>query len=162
MRRDLRVRHAAGGDAAAMSRVLIASISELCVLDHGNDPDVIAGWTRNKSVEGVGAMLANPDLTLLIAQIGEEIVGVGAVAGGNEIALNYVDPGYVRRGVSRALLAAMEAEIVSRGFAVGHLTSTRTALEFYRANGWSEDGPPEPGWGMPGFPMRKRLERDAI
>lgn len=157
MRHDLHVRRAAGGDVAAMSRVLIASITELCASDHGGDPDIIAGWTRNKSVAGVGGMLANPDVTLLVAQIGQEIVGVGAVAGGNEIALNYVDPGCVRRSVGRAMLAAMEAEIVARGFAVGRLTSTRTALEFYRANGWIEDGAPETDWGMWGYPMRKQL-----
>lgn len=157
MRQDVRVRRAADGDAEAMSRLLIASISELCGPDHGGDPARIAGWTRNKSVAGIGAMLANPDMTLLVAQIGEAVVGVGAVAGGDEVALNYVDPGHVRRGVGRAMLAAMEAEIISRGFATGRLTSTRTALDFYRANGWREDGPAETGWGMPGYPMRKRL-----
>lgn len=157
MRRDFRVRRAADGDAEAMSRVLIASIRELCAPDHGGDPELIAGWIRNKSLEGIGAMLANPELTLLVAQIGGTVVGVGAVAGGNEVALNYADPGHVRLGVGRAMLAAMEAEIVSRGFAAGRLTSTRTALDFYRANGWIEDGPPETHWGMSGYPMRKRL-----
>lgn len=157
MRHDLHVRRAVGEDAGAMSRVLIASISELCGPDHGGDPELIAGWTRNKSVAGIGAMLANPEMTLLVAQIGEAVVGVGAVAGGDEVALNYVDPAHVRRGVGRAMLAAIEAEIVSRGFAAGRLTSTRTALDFYRANGWREDGPPETGWGTLGYPMRKHL-----
>lgn len=140
-----------------MSRVLIASITELCTLDHDGDPILIASWTRNKSVAGVDGMLANPDLMLLVARNRDTVVGVGAVAGGNEVALNYVDPGHVRHGVGRTLLAAMEAEIADRGFAVGRLTSTRTALGFYRANGWNEDGPPEASWGMPGYPMSKRL-----
>ena len=43
------VRRAEPDDVLAMSRVLTASIIELCAADHGNDPAAIAAWTRNKT-----------------------------------------------------------------------------------------------------------------
>src|SRR5690606_26189715 len=55
------IRPATEADVPAMSRVLTASITELCGADHGNDPDRIARWTANKNVEGVRSMLANPN-----------------------------------------------------------------------------------------------------
>ena len=51
-------------DVPAMSRVLTASIIQLCAADHLEAPDAIAAWTANKSEAGVTTMLANPMLQM--------------------------------------------------------------------------------------------------
>jgi GNAT superfamily N-acetyltransferase len=157
MRASILVRPAHAGDIEAMSRVMTRSITELCAADHADDPDIVAGWTRNKTPEGVARMLANPQLSMFVAEIDGAIGAVGAMADNDTVALNYVSPDHRRTGLSRALLARMEAEMAARGTQLANLTSTRTALAFYRAHGWQDDGPPEQVFSIPGYPMTKRL-----
>lgn len=45
----MHIREALPGDAEAMSRVFIASITKLCEADHRGDPAVIGHWIANKS-----------------------------------------------------------------------------------------------------------------
>ena len=94
-----------------MSRVLIASITELCAADHGNGAERLASWTANKTPDGVKAMFAEPGLSLLVGELDGQVAAVGAmIPASGEIALNYVDPGARFRGVSKALLSAMEQQ----------------------------------------------------
>jgi GNAT superfamily N-acetyltransferase len=151
------IRQAQPEDADAMSRVLKASIIELCAADHGNQDFLIASWTRNKSSEALKAMLAEPELKCLVAQQGEIITAVGALSTRGQIVLNYVAPEFRFMGFSRAVLARMEAELRGLGFSVGALVSTRTAHRFYRDAGWVDSGDPETGFAVVGFPMRKVL-----
>lgn len=139
-----------------MSRVLTASIVELCATDHGNDPAAMARWTANKTEAGVAAMLARPDFCLFVAERDGGVVGVGAVTE-NQVALNYVSPDHRFAGVSSALLATMEAALVAAGHAEGLLDSTTTARGFYLRRGWVEAGPPQSYFGIPAWPMKKRL-----
>lgn len=151
------VRPAKSGDVAAMSRVLTASITELCAADHGNAPEAIAAWTANKTVEGVAAMLANPDLLMFVAEHEGRVAAVGAVTRAGAVALNYVAPEARFRGLSKALLARMEAELADLGFAEARLEATATARRFYERAGWTPDGPQATGRQVNGFPMRKML-----
>ena len=73
------VRSANEADTAAMSQVLVASISELCTADHGNDPSKLSAWLANKSPGGVRAMLANPHGQLFVAELDDAIAAVGAI-----------------------------------------------------------------------------------
>jgi GNAT superfamily N-acetyltransferase len=139
------VRPARSGDVAAMSRVLIASITQLCAADHEDDPQRIAEWTSNKSPEGVAAMLAQDGLFLFVAEQDGRVAAVGATTANGGIALNYVDPEARFKGLSKALLAAMEADLLSRGFALGRLEATKTARAFYLSQGWLEDEQPSKG-----------------
>lgn len=151
------VRRASGADLPAMSRVLIASITELCAADHHGDPQAIAAWTANKTPEGVGAMLAHPQTRLFVAELDGTIAAVGAVSSQGGITLNYVAPWARFRGVSRAMLVALEADLKAAGYAEAWLESTATAREFYAAAGWIADGPQAAGRQVNGYPMRKRL-----
>lgn len=151
------IRPATEADVPAMSRVLTASITELCGADHGNDPDRIARWTANKNVEGVRSMLANPNLRLLVAEINGSIAAVGAIMGDSEIGLNYVDPVCRFQGVSKALLAAMENDMRARGIREATLSATATARRFYLDAGWEDAGTAEAGRFIVDQPMRKRL-----
>lgn len=151
------VRRARPDDVPAMSRVLTDSITELCAADHGNDPDKLAAWTRNKTPEGVAAMLASPHGQLFVAELDGAVVAVGAISGNGGITLNYVSPGARFRGVSKAMLAVLEAELKALGFAEGRLEATATARRFYEDAGWLLDGPQAGGRMVNGYPMRKRL-----
>ncbi len=152
------VRKAIAADVPEMSRVLIASITELCIADHGQSPERLATWTANKTPDGVSAMLTNPNLRMLVAELDGRVAAVGAVVPGNgEVSLNYVDPATRFRGVSKALLSALEAELRSHGVVEAQLTSTTTARGFYHAAGWSEDTAPVACMGGEGHRMRKRL-----
>ena len=151
------VRRATADDVAAMSAVLTASIRELCTEDHRNDADLIARWTANKTIEGVGAMLAEPASLMFVAEIDGAVVAVGSIIEGSVIGLNYVSPHYRFRGVSKALLAAMEDDMRRRGVAEASLSSTATAHRFYLDAGWSDAAAPEAGRFIVDRPMKKRL-----
>jgi GNAT superfamily N-acetyltransferase len=153
----LLVRRAEAEDIPAMSQVLTESITELCTADHQGDPAAIAAWTRNKSVDGVTAMFSTGHGKLFVAELDGVISAVGAVSGEGEITLNYVAPGARFRGVSKAMLAGLEAELRARGFAEGRLEATATARRFYEAAGWVSDGPQAAGRKVNGYPMRKVL-----
>jgi GNAT superfamily N-acetyltransferase len=151
------VRPAAQGDAAGMSAVLIASIRDLCIKDHQNIEKVVAGWTANKTPEGVLAMLAGAGAQGFVAEVDGAIAAVGLVSGDGSIGLNYVSPAFRFQGVSRALLAHMEDAIKASGRDVATLTSTATAHRFYQEAGWIDAGPPQQGFTLIGYPMRKAL-----
>lgn len=148
------VRRATLDDVAQMSAVLIASITELCVADHHNNPEALASWLANKSPVGVAKWFANPGSTLLVAERNGEIAAVGSYSSDRKILLNYVSPRHRFAGVSKAMLAALEAGI---GPGEATLDSSETARRFYRDAGWQESGPPEPYRFVPGYPMRKVL-----
>jgi len=151
------VRLATADDVVAMSRVLIASITELCGADHHDDPKLIAGWTRNKTPVAVREMLANPTSSFYVAERDGEVAAVGCIRADGEIGLNYVAPEHRFHGVSKALLATMEAALRAKGFAVARLDSTATAHRFYLATGWVDDDRSGAGHTVASYPMRKRL-----
>lgn len=155
------IRPAVPADAAAMSAVLTASIRELCTADHRNDAEILGGWLRNKTPQMVLKMLERPGALFLVAEHDGEIAAVGCLNGPDEIGLNYVAPAHRFRGVSKALLAALEDRIRSSAAPVARLTSTGTAHRFYLANGWHDAGPAEADRGMLCYPMEKRLRRGA-
>jgi GNAT superfamily N-acetyltransferase len=151
------VRLAAEADIPAMSEVLTRSITELCALDHKNDPAAVAAWTANKTPEGVRRILDNPDVQLFVAEHDSVVAAVGCVQAGNEIGLNYVHPEHRLQGVSRALLAAMEQAMREAGVTEAKLKATQTAHDFYRANGWLDAGELYTGRWIDAWPMMKVL-----
>jgi GNAT superfamily N-acetyltransferase len=154
----MEIRDAAPEDAPAACRVMRRSITELCVADHRNDPAILARWLSNKTPEVFVAWLKRPDASLLVAVEDGRILGVGGVTNAGEITLNYVSPDARFRGVSRALLGALEARAVERGNACCTLASTETARRFYQAAGYVAVGPASGKFGTEsGYPMSKTL-----
>ena len=152
----MEMRDAVAEDAPAACEVLRRSIAELCVADHRSDPEVLAGWLSNKNPESFRSWLS-PGNSVLIAVENGDILAVGAVSDAGMITLNYVSPEVRFRGVSRALLSALEARAVERGSSQCTLNSTETARRFYRANGYVEEGLPVHLRGVFGYPMSKSL-----
>jgi GNAT superfamily N-acetyltransferase len=137
---------------------MIRSIAELCVADHRNDEAILKRWLSNKTPEVFVSWVRQPDNSLLVAVEDGSILAVGSVTDAGRITLNYVSPDARFRGVSRALLGALEARAVERGNKRCTLTSTETARRFYRANGYVVDGLPVGNFETSsGYPMSKLL-----
>jgi GNAT superfamily N-acetyltransferase len=154
----VKIRDATPDDAEAACDVLRRSISELCVADHGNDPAILNAWLGNKQPGIVAAWARQAGNSLLVASEGDAILAVGSVTDAGEITLNYVAPEARFRGVSRALLGALEARAAERGNARCTLTSTETAHRFYRSVGYVDDGAPRGNFGTASaYPMSRLL-----
>ncbi len=154
---SLTVRAATPADAEAMSRVLVASITELCQRDHGGDPEKIAGWTANKTPDTVRTWFDNPSAHLCVVERHRAVVAVGSFTDAGEVLLNYVAPEARFSGVSKALLAHMENEMRRLGLAEARLESTRTAHDFYLAAGWRDRGTSGTCFGVSCLSMAKTL-----
>ena len=154
----MHVRDALPNDAAAACRVLSRSIAELCDADHRNDPTILARWLGNKTPETFISWVEQADTSVLVAVENDDILAVGSVTDAGVIGLNYVSPDARFRGVSRALLRALQTRAAERGNTRCSLTSTETARRFYLSIGYSEDGAPVGSFGtMSGYPMSKAL-----
>jgi GNAT superfamily N-acetyltransferase len=151
------IRPALPADAQQLSTVLCDSIRELCAADHGKDEAIIARWLANKTPEQMLRWLANPNITVLLAEREGAPAGVGCASRSGEILLNYVAPQHRFAGVSKAMLAVLETWLARQGVAVGRLSSTRTAHRFYLAMGWQDAGAPETQFGVGAMPMQKAL-----
>jgi GNAT superfamily N-acetyltransferase len=153
----VRIRKAIPGDAAAACDIIRRSITELCVTDHGNDPANLARWLNNKTPE-IFKTWIRPENSLLVAADDIGILAVGCVTDAGEIMLNYVSPDVRFRGVSAALLAALEDCAAEQGNERCTLKSTETAQRFYLERGYSLDGPADGKFDtISGYPMSKRL-----
>jgi GNAT superfamily N-acetyltransferase len=154
----MKIRDATPDDAIAGCDVLRRSIAELCTADHKNDPAILARWLGNKTIDNFLAWAGQPDHSLLVAVEDDRILAVGSVTDAGTIGLNYVSPDARFRGVSRALLRALELRATERGNTRCNLTSTETARRFYLSNGYTESGSPSGAFGASsGYPMSKAL-----
>jgi GNAT superfamily N-acetyltransferase len=124
-----------------------ASIAELCVPDHRNDPDILRRWLGNKTPEHFEAWLIDRGISLLVAVEDGAIIAVGSIRNDGEILLNYVAPAARFRGASTALLKALERRAAERGNSQCKLVSTETAHRFYRARGYTDIGTSESMFG---------------
>jgi GNAT superfamily N-acetyltransferase len=112
----------------------------------------------NKTPEIFRSWIAQPDNSLLVALADEQVVAVGSITDAGQITLNYVSPDVRFRGVSKALLAALEARAILRGCTACIPNSTETARRFYLSNGYAEVGQPAGHFGTnSGYPMTKKL-----
>ncbi len=156
----MEIRDGRAEDAPAACQVLWRSIAELCVADHQNDPAILARWLSNKTPKVFRSWITQAANSVLVAVEGDDILAVGSVTDEGKITLNYVSPDVRFRGVSRALIGALEARAVQRGNVRCTLTSTETARRFYLANGYVEDGLPVGEFGTnSSYPMSKALHQ---
>jgi len=157
------IRDATPADAAQACQVLRDSIAQLCSADHRDDPAILARWLANKTPDNVAEWADGIGRSLLVViedeASAEAVLAVGGVRDSGEITLNYVAPRARFRGVSSALLAALEGRALQRGAATAMLLSTETAHRFYRARGYRDEGPSVGKFGTAAsYPMIKPLQ----
>jgi GNAT superfamily N-acetyltransferase len=154
----VKIRDATAADAAAACEVLRASISELCVADHHNDPEILTCWLAGKTPENLAAWICDPGASMLLAVEDDVVLAVGSVRNDGEITSNYVSPAARFRGASSALLAALEARAKERGNTHCKLLSTETAHRFYFNRGYLGRGEPQRKFGTSSsYPMSKSI-----
>src|SRR5688572_25941696 len=131
------VRPAIPDDAEAACAVLRRSIAELCEADHRGDKTLLDRWLANKTPETVAGWIAASHT--FVAELDGRLAGVAAVTRSGRITLNYVAPDARFRGVSKALVSALESTAAAMGCAACRLESTRTAERFYKSLGYVEE-----------------------
>ena len=89
MEASVHICKATPADAGIISRIIERSIRIGCAFDHRNDPQIVAAWTRNKSIEHIQPWLADPRLYLNLALLQDKPVGVAMAAVSGTIALCY-------------------------------------------------------------------------
>jgi GNAT superfamily N-acetyltransferase len=109
---------------------------DLCEEDHRNDEQFLAHWLANKTPGNIVVWIT--DSHVFLAEEKGQVVGVAALTGSGYITLNYVAPEARFRGVSKALLRALENKARELGCQACTLESTKTADLFYRAAGYRE------------------------
>jgi GNAT superfamily N-acetyltransferase len=156
------VRLASVEDAQVVTDVLRRSISQLCVDDHHNDSASLELWLKNKTVPSVRAWIESPTLFCVVACIDGTVCGSAAMNAAGEVVLCYVDPGARFRGVSAAMLEALESEARNRRLVEIRLSSTITARRFYQDRGYIAIGIPVQKFRyVAGVPMVKQLSSKA-
>lgn len=152
------VREATPADAVGAVELLHASITELCVADHGNDASALERWLANKTVAHWERWVRDPNNSIFVAERAGQLLGVGLVNRRGRIHLCYVRPGRTRSGAGRALLEALEAQAARWGLTELGLTSTREARGFYERRGYVVAGEPSLAFGViREYPYRKVL-----
>ncbi len=114
-----------------------------CGADHHGDPAILRRWLANKTPKIVEGWIAHPDNFVLVAVEEETVLAVGIVRHDGEITCNYVSPDARFRGVSKAMLAQLEATARDHGNDVCHLISTETAHRLYLSAGYEDCGVPQ-------------------
>lgn len=153
---QLHLKTLTGNDAEAACAVVRRSITECCAGDHQNNTATIDAWLTNKTPDNFRVWLSSLDAIALGAYLDCSLVGVALVSG-STLALCYVVPEVLHRGVGKRLLSEAEVRAVSAGIKVLDLESTRTADSFYRRNGFLPEGPVQSWAGLEAQPMCKRL-----
>ncbi|WP_019223098.1 GNAT family N-acetyltransferase [Bartonella rattaustraliani] len=123
-------------DAEAAIAVLRQSVMQLCKDDHQDDEAEIMNWLSNKTPAFWEAWINREDTTVLVAEIADNVVGIGMVDARGEILLNYAHPNAHFKGISKAILLALEDKARARGLKMCSLESTKTAKKFYKDRGY--------------------------
>jgi GNAT superfamily N-acetyltransferase len=129
--------------------------------DHRGDALTLTLWLANKTADNIRRWI-DAHHTLVAAE-GALIVGVGMMRSTGEVVLNYVSPDARFRGVSKGIMAGLEASARDLGAASVTLQSSTTARRFYLSVGYREVGPPTKGFGLTlCHPMTKALHQGAM
>jgi GNAT superfamily N-acetyltransferase len=150
------IRKATPDDAEISCDILRRSIIDLCRADHNDSPDHLTEWLRNKTPEIVRGWYSDPENFCVVAELNNEIVGVGSINAKGEIGLLYVSPTARFRGVSKAMLISLETWAQSRQLHEITLLSSVTARSFYEAAEYLENVIPVRVFGEAiAYPMKK-------
>ncbi len=127
----LEIRKMLVGDHERVRQVLCNSFHWLALREQWNEMQ-LDHLMDDCTVEAIAQTSANQDC--FVALLDGIVVGMVSVWK-DEIAKLYVDPGYHRHGIGKALFANGEESVRRSGYNVIRLRSTASSVPFYRAMG---------------------------
>lgn len=137
----LLIRAAVAADAGAATEVVRRSITELCRADHQDDPDTLERWLANKTPAYFRTWIERAENYCVVGELDQALAGVGLLHASGEIRLFYLAPGCQRRGLGRAIHAALERYALGLRLTRLDLCSTEGARAFYEALGYQACAP---------------------
>ncbi len=132
----MQIRPATPEDAEAALALVRRSIVELCKQDHQGDRLTLEGWLANKSLKNMQTWISLPGSVVTVAEREGRLAGVGAFTAAGDLILLYVNPEDRFQGVSKALLADIEARAKEMKVPRLVLTTSVTARPFFLARGY--------------------------
>jgi catechol 2,3-dioxygenase-like lactoylglutathione lyase family enzyme len=112
----------------------------------------------NKTVSWFERIIVSDRSPSFVAVEGERVLGFAQLNIDGRVALLYVAPEARFRGISRAMLKALEERGIQLGMERLYLESTKTAARFYEACGYRRTGGLQVGFaGLEAWPMEKML-----
>jgi N-acetylglutamate synthase-like GNAT family acetyltransferase len=141
----MQVRVATSSDLPAIHRVHLRAARGPDSLQR-HDPAANA-WLDKRSLADYAREMSREHF--VVAEEDSRIVGFGALdLDKHEITSVYVDPSFTRRGVGRALVAALERTAAAAGLKELRLQAAGGALVFYEKNGYDYLSRPKarPAW----------------
>lgn len=130
---ECHVRPATSKDAAAISRVVLASLRESNSQDY--PPDVIAQVERSFAPEVVTEQIAKR--RVFVASLGEKIIGTAGLDG-DVVRSVFVDPAHQKSGIGRYLMDVIHTTAANAGIGTVRVPSSITAEKFYAALGYQK------------------------
>ena len=130
---NITVRHATANDCAGILASHVAAIRELCAGDY-SDTQLLT-WSSRLTPDGYLPAIASH--LFLVAEHHSQVIGFAefAPASGEVIAV-YVHPRYSRQGVGTMLFQAVERHALEAGTHELYLSSSITAVPFYKRFGF--------------------------
>jgi GNAT superfamily N-acetyltransferase len=156
------IRKAVPADAASACSLLRRSIAEVCAPDHHGRPEVLDAWLANKTPNTVAAWFASATNHAIVAERDGELLGLALLTQAGKVALCYVEPGALRSGVGRALLAAVEDQARAWDIRKLSLHSPGSCTTFYERHGYANAGLEKSCFGLECSLMWKQLDADPL
>lgn len=138
----IRIIKARLAEAAVVERLMRQTIAEGAGADHQGQARVIEAWSRSKQRAQIARWLGDPALHLNLGRWQGRPVATGLALRSGEVCQCFVQPGYWRRGIGRALVQDLEQALRGWGCPRAMLYSTASALGFFVRQGYACDGPP--------------------
>lgn len=154
----IEIRKARPEDATNACALLRRSIAEVCAPDHQGRPDVLDAWLGNKTPATVAAWFAASTNHAIVAERDGQLLGLALLTQAGKLALCYVEPGALRSGVGRALLAAVEDQARAWDIRKLHLHSPGSCATFYERHGYANAGLERSCFGLECNLMWKQLD----
>lgn len=126
---NISIRIANPRDRSAIVQLHKESIQVICAADYS--PEQVQALLEHKQTYETYAW----GNVVFVAECGETIVGFAALLGSFVSAI-YVHPNYIRQGIGKQLLNAVEIEAASRNFRWIFVKASLTGEPFYRACGY--------------------------
>lgn len=152
------IRKALPGDASAACNLLRRSIEECRQDDHRNHPEVLGPWLGNKTPATVASWFSTSSNFAVVAESEGRLIGLALLTQAGKLALCYVLPEAVRRGVGRALLESVESQARSWSINKVHLHSPAGASAFFERHGYLNAGKEKVCYGLECDLLWKRLD----